>query len=380
MHKWLMTHEREEHGMNKKVLGLFLMLVFVISGCAADSELISQYSDTFSEVTQDSSEAASSEVTQERSKMASVESSEVSAEQAEIESGIKRLSFWRAGGNREVEIISAAQEQFLQEQSMKLPERFSIYQNLYPYGQGGLLFDVDEVIKKQMEQNLICYLQILYGEDAAPFSLEYDPSRPDRIEYENGETSVGGSPGHVSLSSSESILADDIKARSLEKNELVVAAIQYLGLENPSYQYSTVLGHKGDISEYTCIITEETDDPTEYAALCSMYSVHITYFSGSTRAFLLIREEGLQKVADEAAVPYPDALAYIRDKYPDVHPEDIKVGVQYSSQTAEGYFIPVYKFYVKQETITLTPEAAESILEETAALYRIIYIQAVEDR
>ena len=37
-------------------------------------------------------------------------------------------------------------------------------------------------------------------------------------------------------------------------------------------------------------------------------------------------------------------------------------------------------FYVKQETITLTPKAAESLQEETASLCKLIYIQAVEDQ
>ena len=361
--------EREEHRMKKKIFGLLVMLVFAMSSCTVASEPLDRSSETYSESGL------------EGSKTVLDETSEVSAENTGLTDGIKVLVFSSAGGSETEEIVTSAQDHLISEEGLELPKQLPVYRDLYPTGQEGPLYDVNEEVKNLMEQNLTRYLRILYKDDGMDFAIDRATSSDLMAEYTDEVTDFGGGANFVNLLTSGYNLVEDITMQAVEENELVEAAVQYLGLTNPSYQYSTILGHKGDIMEYTCVITESVDDITEYAALCDMYSIHITCSPSSSRALLLIKERDMQEVDDQAAtVSYEEALDYIQEKYPDANPEDIKVEVQYNSKVEQGFLIPIYKFYVEQETITLTPEAAESVQDETASLCEVTYIQAVEAR
>lgn len=244
----------------------------------------------------------------------------------------------------------------------KLPSKFPVYVNDYSYGQEGPLYSVTDDLKNAVSDNLARFLKCLYKNfDLQKAKFYSDENREFEVCYANGATEVRSLMNSVSALSSEYGISDNMTDDELLNNELVKAAVAYLGLSTPTITRTVEYNTDGTENSITYVITEATNDAFQHVLNRSFARITVTKYVGSDEAVLQIGNvelDGLTKYADFQAISYDDVVASLATYYPTVDTSDIQAEIYYSATVQPGYFFPCYRFYIK-DNATASRNGAE---------------------
>jgi hypothetical protein len=251
----------------------------------------------------------------------------------------------------------------------EIPSSFPIYVNKYAFSQEGPLFEIDDALTDIMTKNLRRYLGLLYGESAGEQAeIVKHPEVPYKVLHDSGKSEMWSGVSDISIITNESNIVQDLVDGKLEGNELVGAALQYLGIEKPQVASTIEYDADGNVYEYQCTITESTDDVFQNILNTSFNYVRVTHNPKSENAVLVICGIGTpEKHGDYQIVSYSRALRYLQDKYPNLDTGKARAEIYYSGAIQPGYYIPCYRFYL-----------GEASAEDGTMRYQVVHLLMVE--
>jgi len=226
-----------------------------------------------------------------------------------------------------------------------------IYVDKYPFGQGGALFESDQALLDLMTEKLQHFLSILYDEISVPgYEIEqYSSEVSDKVFYNTGTTEIYAGVSGISMITTEYDIIDDILKGNLLENKLIQTALEYMNIESPRIKEITTYNINGELSRYEYTITDTTDDFLQNIFNSSFSNIFVSYAPSTTEVVLIINKYDFSEVYSyEPALPYEEALEYIRTNYETEDVSNINAEVYYSPTVEPGYFIPCYKFYIAE--------------------------------
>jgi hypothetical protein len=240
--------------------------------------------------------------------------------------------------------------------STDLSETFPVYINAYSYGQEGPLYEVTDLLRTTVTDNLSRYLGYLYDDfspEQAAFSS--DPGREYEVYYANNSTEVRSLMNSISVLSTEYAISNDITAPELLDNMLVKAAISYLGLTEPVVTQTTEYNNDGRENLRTYVITEKASTTLQKIFNHSFACVTVKKYVDSEDTIVQIGDvstDELTKYADYPVLSYTSVLSKLGSYYPNMDTKDVKTEIYYSATVQPGYFFPCYRFYIKDGVTT----------------------------
>ncbi|MGM9524411.1 MAG: hypothetical protein ACI3VU_08365 [Faecousia sp.] len=258
----------------------------------------------------------------------------------------------RGGGNGQQEIAILHLEDT---DLIALPEddafTFPVYVDPYPTDQGGELYEVTDELFALQEKNLQQFLTCRYGE--GEYVCRKDFSVTHLAMYEAEGISAMGRPYGISASAACNISPADANMETLAQDPLIAAGIDYLGLENPTVVYSTVEYQlDGAPCTYRYRIAEKCEDTTEQR-FCNSF-VYIDAML-SVEGTIVIQANSFDDLQSSQTVTLPDRDAidtYLTERYGADAPTSYVTEVYYDKKISTGYFVPCYRIYLQEDTLT----------------------------
>lgn len=271
-----------------------------------------------------------------------------------------------ASGN-DARILSLTSDaEFLSPQA-SLPTTLPVYCNPYAYGQEGALYEITDTLLATVGGNLSRYLEYLYeGESFQNVTFSSDLGREYDLYYVRNSTEVHTQPNSISILSDEYGLSADIEDRELLDHALVKAAVAYLELQNPAVTRSIEYKTDGTEELRTYIITETTDEIRQDIFNRSFSSITVQKYADSDTVVVLIGhipETELTVSGEQPMLSRADALSALTAYYPTMDTDTAKVEIYYNATLQAGYFVPCYRFYLKDGETTQATDDFYTVVE-----------------
>ncbi len=251
--------------------------------------------------------------------------------------------------------------------SVSLPESFPVYVNDYAYWEEGPLYEVTDAVRETISDNLSRFLGYLY-DDFSPENVQY--SSYDEVDYlvyyTRDDTDVSSSMNKISVLSSDHSISNDAADDELLNNEVVKAAMSYLGLTDPVVTETVEYGTDGSEYLHTYEISERADDVFRHILNRSFSSITVEKYMGDEEILVIIGDvsvDELTKYGDYPALSYTDVVAELTSYYPEMDTTDVEAEIYYSSSIEPGFFFPCYRFYIKDGTTTRSSEGTYKVVD-----------------
>ena len=252
-----------------------------------------------------------------------------------------------------------------------LPPTVPVYQNKYPIGEVGPLFEFDQTTNDLFSENLKGFLRILYNtEDVSSYYIEVDSVVGYIVFFDTGTFRINSGPFGISMFTAEYDLMADTQNGNLLDNRLVQSAIEYLKIMDPKIILTTDYSSDGEIYKHNYRITEATNDFFQDVLNNSFSFIEIIDWIDLDGISLIITNVDITELSSEATVSYEDVTEYVISNY-NAEESDINAEVYYSELVDQGYFIPCYKIYIEGDQVGSPVNGIE---------YEVIHIPMVQGR
>ena len=262
-----------------------------------------------------------------------------------------------------IEHVSLAGLDFPEDPATDLP----VFVNPYPSGEGGPIYNVTDQMLAAMEQELIAFLELLYGEyDAEAYPFHYEEITNDAyiLREENREetfvnkfvwvekdglrinTHTGGM--NLYLESGRKDVVRLLPDGDLRQSPLLAAALDYMGIDDPQVEYSVEYNLlNGEPWEYCNYLWQKADDSLQDTMNRLLNDICVLYFTDSDSIFISFGKTDYPEINVELpAVSLDQAVEMAAEIIPDLERADIKVRLDYNTHIRERYLIPCWQLYV----------------------------------
>ena len=295
-------------------------------------------------------------------------------------SGITIHRPYIANGNDENVIVGDIDDLSFITDKTDLPYSFPVYVNEYPVVQAPL-YTIDQLLIDNLTEKLQKFLRVLYEKnDVSDYVIKHNPDIvAHQVAYNTGATRIASGADHISILTNEFGIIDDILNNNLPSNKLVQGVLKYMSIKKPKISlvrdYNSI---NGDISSYEYTITETTDNYFEDLLNKNFSYVWVRYALDSKKAVLLVRDIDNSKIhSNENVIPFEDARNYIQTAFNVANADSINAEIYYDSDVEIGYYVPCYKFYIKDETYGNTSDRSAYGNTSDGTAYEIVSIPMV---
>lgn len=250
-------------------------------------------------------------------------------------------------GSSEVKTIGIVSDVGFINKDTKLAFSLPVYVNQYAYNQAGPMFEVTSALKETMTDNLALFLSLLYGKDsAAANEITMHPAVSYQMYFANDEIEAWSGASGLSIINTTYNCTTDSILDELKTNPLLIAAVEYLGLENIKVTTTVEYDVNGNQNRFNHIITEESDDTlTNILNNSFSYITVIVDKDGMLKQVRIRKVDTLPVHAEYTIIPYDDMLSQIKAMYSLDTSYDVKTEIYYNTTAVPGYFVPCYRLY-----------------------------------
>ena len=216
-------------------------------------------------------------------------------------------------------------------------------------------------------------LDILNNFDSSvKYNITSNPVLPDAAIFVEDNMEILSGIYGMTISNSKYNALKDIENGTLLDNQLVKAAIEYCGIENPEITKTVIYNNNGDVYEFSYIITESGKNDFNDILNKNFNYVEVYHVAGGAEdAHIAIPRIGVPEIhRSEKIISLDRAIKYVAEKYLDLNTQNVITEVEYNADIQPGYFIPCYKLYVEESKLT-------GNLKNDLIKYRVIYIPMV---
>lgn len=252
------------------------------------------------------------------------------------------------GGVSSVEFISAPEVAFVTDQN-EWDKSLPIYYDKFPSNQLGPMYEITDEIVGSMQNNLKEYLSILYEEDIRSDELKIPSYLEDKVYYKRDNTEFYSGMKFISVLTPKASIEGEISVNTTQTNELLKAAIEYLGIKCPQMKMTVQYDTNDSPYSRSYVFFEETTNASEYLYNTTFCYVEIINNIDTDNYLILINKIDSPEVCSNIdTVTYTEALDFLAENQNDVDITDVKVVAYYSETVSPGYYVPCYRFYLNK--------------------------------
>lgn len=207
-----------------------------------------------------------------------------------------------------------------------------------------------------MEQNIRLFLDTLLTKGGYdPAGVQKETEFSTRYVYDKENFQVTGWERSLSISTNEYGICEDILQADFLENELVMASLEHVGIEQPEIwaEHSYSLQDEGAIESHEYAVVDRPEDLFGRMIAYKFKNIRLSLYPeedpGKMRARIGLNHMDLQEAKNGTVVSYPEALAYLEQKYAGQTVTDIQGEAYYEKSVDVRYFIPCYLFYVTSD-------------------------------
>lgn len=244
-----------------------------------------------------------------------------------------------------------------------------VFVNPYPANEGGPMYDVTPELLADMEQRLVSFLELLYGEwDAEKYPFHYNETVNNSYDREENREAtytdivpwverdglrVFAHPASLSvgMENGGEELLPLLPGGDLRQSPLLAAALDYMAIDDPQVEYCVRYNSlDGQPCEYEYFIYQKADDSRQEMLNRLLSPIYIFYFASAEDEDFLSVSFGAapspEVSAELPAVSLDQAIEMVQEIFPELEREDIKVRLGYQTRIREKYVLPCWELYV----------------------------------
>ncbi len=270
-------------------------------------------------------------------------------------------------GMQSAEIVSRPDVALIDEATVQESE-YPVYYNRFASDHAGPMYETtDEYIEKNTK-NLQDFLFILYGENVSASEFSTPSYAGCLVQYTRGDVEFSSNADRITVSFPKSKMDAEITAESAKTNVLLVAAMEYLGIDEPILKTTLDYNLENEPSWYSHIFSESTTDHSEYLWNTTFNYAEIWGGADLDSWHLSITKYDSPKIhSTPEIIPYSAAVEYIKTNFPTVDTSELTAEIYYARLTGTDCFIPCYRFYFPSDTPNITtyeiPEFCEYYID-----------------
>lgn len=234
-----------------------------------------------------------------------------------------------------------------------LSETMKVYTYPYGTGQGGTLYgDLNDEETESVRNKLESIAEKCFGCSLSDDELSYDGKT---VTAYVGETRLRGTPGEISLLTEGLGITEESLYGDLSDVKVVSGIIDYLGISEPVLMNFGKAEERNNGDYY---IFDKGADAFESEAM--EYIILRADDEGDISAVFVMEIAFGEAMGEYKTLTYEEALSQIKDEYPEINTESVKVIKYYKfdyrqvigadgSYGGDGYYVPYYRFFVERE-------------------------------
>ncbi len=270
-------------------------------------------------------------------------------------------------GMQSTEIVSRPDVALIDETTVQESE-YPVYYNRFALTHAGPIFNVNDEYIENNTKNLQDFLFILYGENVSASEFSTPSYAKEIVQYTRGDIEFSSNADRINVSFPKSKMDSEITAESAKTNVFLVAAMEYLGIDEPILKTTLDYNLKNEPYWYYHTFSESTTDHSEYLKNTAFNYAVIWGGVDLDSWHLSITKYDSPKIhSTPEIIPYSTAVAYIKTNFPTVDTSELTAEIYYARLTGTDRFTPCYRFYFPSDTPNITtyeiPESCEYYID-----------------
>ncbi len=231
-----------------------------------------------------------------------------------------------------------------------------IYEDPYPSGQVGPMYEDSPELLKVKEDNLRRYLTLLLGE--GDYTFQYDEAFSIKTpSYTADDLTVYGTAEGVNITVTENVPLTELTPGAITEIPVIEAALHFADIHAPMIQQrityeNTIDPTAASVKDYRYTVVEAAEYPSAILSLCK--SINITYDPQTSNLRMGITNTTEPSAVATAEIPCnADFMEAVGDRIPETDRYTAEyVECYYSSQVVLGYLVPCYRVYIHNNALS----------------------------
>lgn len=234
--------------------------------------------------------------------------------------------------------------------SAELKESYPVFINEYASNQSGRLYEINDTLQSKMKDNLQSYLEILY-EDFDSSDLFYYPEYAGgyTTSYNQGNSEFNSTVNGLSVFTTDYNIDLNSKDTDILNNDIVMAAISYMGFNEPIISSRIVYSADGEAYEKNYQIINKSSDINNIMLSNSFAKINLSKGFNEDSLYLSLTQ--IMELKEEkvySTLPYEKILSALVKIYPNMDKDSIKAETYYNGMEQPGLYIPSLRIYFKE--------------------------------